>query len=207
MIRSPEQPGLSPFAQWSQACAERTSRRSNFAAGGFDTARQHMLGITGGRYDFSANRPSRFIDFGGANIRLGGTSIHYLKWNSETELPFFSDPPIAAQAERTFLLLLLKALPHDYLDRLNAPRSQIALYHVRRAEAFMREQGLHRHRPARGGGGRERADALLRIQAAPQRDADEISQAVAPDGATRCSPPASAAAGSATWPQAAAMPI
>jgi hypothetical protein len=83
------------------------------------------------------------------------------------------------------LLLLLKALPHDYLDRLNAPRSQIALYHVRRAEAFMREQGLHRHRPARGGGGRERADALLRIQAAPQRDADEISQAVAPDGARR----------------------
>jgi hypothetical protein len=68
--------GLSPFAQWSQACAERTSRRSNFAAGDFDTARQHMLGITCGRYDFSANRPSRFIDFGGANIRLGGTSIH-----------------------------------------------------------------------------------------------------------------------------------
>jgi len=240
------------FSTWSRSCAGHMTRRGDLVAGGFDTARAHLRSITGGRCELRADRPSRFGDFSGTNVRLGDTCIHYWKWSADTgcqtttsfppnfhvvlhlplrgafeavegtrsaearegdmlvvssagrtvkrwegsaevmniivprdalsrllalefglavdgpleleplasvplgglstltryvetivsdlngALPQFADPQLAAQAERTLHLLLLKTIPHRYTAALEAPRSHLAPFYVKRAETYMR---------------------------------------------------------------------
>lgn len=50
----------------------------------------------------------------------------------------FAEPYVAASAERTLHLLLLKSLPHQYQPALASGQARIAPYYVRRAELYMR---------------------------------------------------------------------
>ncbi|MGD0026638.1 MAG: helix-turn-helix transcriptional regulator [Xanthobacteraceae bacterium] len=241
------------LGSWSRNCAEQMTRRHDFRTGGVTVAQRHISEITDGRCSFAVSAPKRFGGYGGAQTRLGGTSIQFLKWDSEAdcqtttfrppdyhvvlhsplsgqfeaiqssrratvkvgqllvvssegtavrqwhgpcevlnlvvprqalsrmlavdfgldaarplkfeplavvdltkiatltrlvetiisdlndEMSFFSNPVIAAQAERTLLFLLLKSIPHQHLHLSNEPRAKIAPFYVRRAEAFMRE--------------------------------------------------------------------
>lgn len=241
------------FDRWSKTCATQMTRQRDFRSGGVAIAQRHIAEITQGRCLFSVNSPTKFSNFGAAQVRLGGTSIQFLKWVSDAQcqtsilrppdhhivlhfplsgefearhgsrcvdakvgqllvvssegttvrrwqgtcellnviIPrqalarmmavdfgfdvvrppkfeplavvdlnkaatltrlietivadlndpasFFSDPLVAAQAERTLMFLVLKSIPHDDLHVLNGPRCGIAPYYVRRAEAFMRQ--------------------------------------------------------------------
>jgi AraC-like DNA-binding protein len=222
------------FGRLSKTCAEQMARRRDFKTGGVAIAQRHIAEITEGRCLFSVNTPNKFNNFGGTQVRLGGTSIQFLKWVSDAQcqtsilrppdhhivlhfpltgefearqgsrrvdakvgqllnvivprqglarmmavdfgfdvirppkfeplavvdlnkaatltrlietivadlndkVSFFSDPVVAAQAERTLLFLILKSIPHDDLHVLNGPRSGIAPYYVRRAESHMRQ--------------------------------------------------------------------
>lgn len=241
------------FGRWSKTCAEQMARRRDFTTGGVAIAQRHISEITDGRCSFSVRTPRKFDNFGGTQIRLGGTSIQFLKWISDAEcqtsisrppdhhvvlhiplsgqfethqggrcvdvnvgqllvvssegptvrqwqgpcellnivvprqglarmlsvdfgfeavhaprfeplavvdltkvatltrfvetivsdlndeVSFFKDPLIASQAERTLLFLVLKSIPHEDLQLLNEPRSNIVPYYVRRAEACMRK--------------------------------------------------------------------
>ncbi len=241
------------FGRLSKTCAEQMARLRDFSTGGIASAQRHIAEITDGSRLFTVNTPNKFNNFGGTQIRLGGTSIQFLKWVSDAQcqtsilrppdhhivlhfpligefearqgsrrvdakvgqlmvvssegptvrrwqgpcellnvvvprqglakmmavdfgfdvirppkfeplavvdlnkaatltrlietivadlndkVSFFSDPVVAAQAERTLLLLILKSIPHDDLHVLNGPRSGIAPYYVRRAESHMRQ--------------------------------------------------------------------
>lgn len=76
---------LSGQRSWHKACAEQMSRRHDFKIGDLEAARRHMMTITAGRCEFTAREPKRFNTFGATYFSLGQTSIHYLKWDSESE--------------------------------------------------------------------------------------------------------------------------
>jgi AraC-like DNA-binding protein len=76
---------LSGQQSWHKACAEQMSRRPDFKICDLDGARRHMSNITEGRCEFSAKEPKRFNAFGTTHFTLGQTSIHYLRWDSESE--------------------------------------------------------------------------------------------------------------------------
>lgn len=76
---------LSGRQNWHKACAEQMSGRPDFKVGDLDDARRHMLTITAGRCKFTAREPKRFNAFGATHFSLGQTSVHYLRWDSESE--------------------------------------------------------------------------------------------------------------------------
>lgn len=70
---------------WSKNCAQQMAGRQDFRTGGVTVAQRHISEITGGRCSFSVSAPTRFKGYGGTQARLGGTSIQFLKWESEAE--------------------------------------------------------------------------------------------------------------------------
>jgi len=72
------------IAEWLANGAQRLVHRKNFASGGMALAQRLIGDVSDGRCRFSVADPRRFIDFAACEVKLGGTVIRFMRWNSDT---------------------------------------------------------------------------------------------------------------------------
>jgi AraC-like DNA-binding protein len=65
--------------------------------------------------------------------------VAMLRDDADSDAPVFTRMGAGPQLRETLIMALLRAVPHNYSDILQAPAHGIAPRHVRRAEAFMRD--------------------------------------------------------------------
>jgi AraC-like DNA-binding protein len=73
------------IAEWLANGAQRLAHRKNFASGGMALAQRMIGDVSDGRCRFTVADPRRFIDFAACEVKLGGTAIRFMRWNSDTD--------------------------------------------------------------------------------------------------------------------------
>lgn len=83
------------LAEWLANGAHQMAHRRNLVIGGATSTRQHILGMSEGRCRFSVADPRKFTDFSACEVKLGGTTIRYLRWDGETDCEKITDRPVS----------------------------------------------------------------------------------------------------------------